>query len=243
MAPPTPEKLEQDKKSIEEQFDRAFTLVEQLVKDTETLKKAEEDRTQKLDSAISEFETVMTDLKAANRRREDDAQRIRDEVQGLKDAIPKAMENQKQLTDTRLREVTGEMASLKTLVSQRMSGGPSTPSTSSSFLRGSSGSATTANASTSSANRSASTGGEKAGAESSTPSAPSAPSTPTAETPKPAETPKSAMPAINRASSSSLVNQSGKKSIPAWQMAMANQNDTSSTVAKPEEKDTAGSSS
>ena len=30
VAPPTPEKLEQDKKSIEEQFDRAFSLVEQL---------------------------------------------------------------------------------------------------------------------------------------------------------------------------------------------------------------------
>lgn len=121
VAPPTPEKLEQDKKTIEEQFDRAFSLVEQLSKDTEDLKKAEQQRTDRLDSAISELETVMADLKSANRRREDDAQRVRDEVQSLKDSIPKAMSNQKDLTDNRLREINGELTSLKTLVTQRMS--------------------------------------------------------------------------------------------------------------------------
>ena len=79
------------------------------------------ERTEKLDAAIADLETVMTDLKAANRRREDDANRIRDEVQSLKDAIPKALENQKGLTDGRLREINTELTSLKTLVSQRMS--------------------------------------------------------------------------------------------------------------------------
>ena len=89
VAPPTPEKLEQDKQQIEEQFDRAFALVEQLAKDTEELKTTEQQRSEKLDNALSELETVMADLKTANRRRDDDAQRIREEIQGLKDAIPK----------------------------------------------------------------------------------------------------------------------------------------------------------
>ncbi|KAK5987778.1 Peroxin-14 [Cladobotryum mycophilum] len=102
VAPPTPERLEQDKKTIEEQFDKAFSLVDQLSKDTEALKEAEKQRTEKLDTTLSDLETVMTELKAASRRREDDAQRIRDEVQALKDAIPKAMSNQKDLTDNRL---------------------------------------------------------------------------------------------------------------------------------------------
>lgn len=132
VAPPTPEKLEQDKKTIEEQFDRAFALVEQLSKDTDDLKKAEEKRTERLDGALSELESVMTDLKSANRRREDDAQRVREEVQQLKDSIPKAMNNQKDLTDSRLREINGELGSLKTLVQQRMNashtnGAPSNP--------------------------------------------------------------------------------------------------------------------
>ncbi|KAF4463004.1 peroxisomal membrane per10 [Fusarium albosuccineum] len=236
VAPPTPEKLEQDKKSIEEQFDRAFSLVEQLAKDTESLKNAEKERTEKLDTAIADLETVMTDLKAANRRREDDANRIRDEVQSLKDAIPKALENQKSLTDNRLREINGELTSLKTLVSQRMTSSASTPSTSSSFLRGSSGSAsgstTTPGASTSSAK----TNGEKAAVESSTSASASTPAT---EPPKPSFP---SAPLLNR-SSSPLANMTGKKSIPAWQMAMANQNDTSSTQVKADEKEAGGSSS
>lgn len=96
-------------------------MVEQLSKDTEALKDAEKQRTEKLDVALSELETVITDLKSSNRRREDDAQRLREEVQALKDAIPKAMNNQKDLTDNRLREINTELTSLKTLVSQRMS--------------------------------------------------------------------------------------------------------------------------
>lgn len=129
VAPPTPEKLEQDKKSIEEQFDRAFSLVEQLSKDTEELKKAEHERTERLDTAMSDLESVMSDLKSANRRREDDAQRLRDEVQALKDAIPKALNTQKDLTDNRLREINNELGSLKTLVSQRINSAPATPAT------------------------------------------------------------------------------------------------------------------
>jgi peroxin-14 len=45
VAPPTPERLEQDKKTIDEQFEKAFSLVDQLAKDTEALKAAEQQRT------------------------------------------------------------------------------------------------------------------------------------------------------------------------------------------------------
>jgi peroxin-14 len=120
VSPPTPERLEQDKKAIDEQFEKAFALVEQLAKDTEVLKAAEQERTQRLDSALLELETVMNDLKSANRRREDEAQRVRDDVQALKDAIPKALDGQKDLTDSRLKEVNRELTSLKSLIAQRL---------------------------------------------------------------------------------------------------------------------------
>ncbi|PNY24769.1 Peroxisomal membrane protein PEX14 [Tolypocladium capitatum] len=200
VAPPTPERLEQDKKSIEEQFDKAFALVEQLAKDTEALKSAEQQRTEKLDTAIAELETVISDLKAANRRREDDAQRIRDEVQALRDAIPKAMNNQKDLTDNRLSEINTELTSLKTLVSQRMTSS-SAAATTSSYLRPTSGGSANA------AGRAATSTGEGAPTESSTPGAP--------------EPPKSlAQSGFNKPLA---VNGGGgsKASIPAWQMAAA----------------------
>lgn len=220
VAPPTPEKLEQDKKSIEEQFDRAFSLVEQLAKDTETLKAAEQQRTERLDTTISELETIMSDLKSANRRREDDAQRIRDEVQALKDAIPKALNNQKDQTDNRLREINTELTSLKTLVSQRMNPTPAPANP----LRPTSGFGTSAVTPVPSA----------AGAESTTNSTPS--------TPAPTETPKhKSTPSFGRSLNG---NASGKASIPAWQMALANQKDDSpsSTEATKENEASAASS-
>lgn len=242
VAPPTPEKLEQDKKSIEDQFDRAFTLVEQLAKDTEELKKAERERNDKLDGAITELENVMSDLKAANRRREDDSQRIRDEVKSLKDAIPKALENQKQLADDRLKELNTELTSLKTLVSQRMTSNASTPA-SSTYLRGSSTGVVTPAAST----ITTTTNGEKpAEAGSSAAAATTAPAAVPAAVPAPASTPSQVhrpTSSFNRASTSGLGSSTGKASIPAWQMAMAKQNDTSSTLAKPDEAQDAGASS
>ncbi|KAJ4424877.1 peroxisomal membrane protein pex14 [Gnomoniopsis sp. IMI 355080] len=120
IAPPTPERLEADKKSIDSQFEKAFALVEQLSKDTETLKAAEQQRTEKLDAALAELETVISDLKTSNRRREDEAQRVRDDVSNLKTSIPKALDAQKSLADTRLQEVNAELKSLKTIISQRM---------------------------------------------------------------------------------------------------------------------------
>lgn len=132
VAPPTPERLEQDKKSIDEQFEKMFALVAQLAKDTEALKEAEQARTERLDTAMVDLETVMGDLKSANRRREDDAQRVRDDVQNLKDAIPRALNAQKDATDARLREVNAELKSLKTLISQRLNLGATSNSTSTS---------------------------------------------------------------------------------------------------------------
>ncbi|KAJ4155288.1 hypothetical protein LMH87_000543 [Akanthomyces muscarius] len=229
IAPPTPEKLEQDKKSIEDQFERAFVLVEQLAKDTEELKQTEQQRTEKLDAALAELETVMSDLKTANRRRDDDAQRIREDIQGLKDAIPKAMESQKTQADNRLYEINTELTSLKTLVSQRMTSGSS------------------------------STSGYSRPGASSTPAA--APPAPAATTPKPAtvsdpaatstetaSTEKAPEPAKGaespRTLSQSPFNKgSGKASIPAWQMAMANKNGAGASSAASESNAGEGASS
>ncbi|KAH6608807.1 hypothetical protein Trco_002153 [Trichoderma cornu-damae] len=211
VAPPTPEKLEQDKKSIEEQFDKAFALVEQLSKDTEALKDAEKQRTERLDVTLADLEVIMTELKSANRRREDDAQRIRDEVQGLKDAIPRAMNNQKELTDSRLVEINTELTSLKTLVSQRMNAG-SNASASSSYFRGSNG-----------VNGVNGAGGMAPPAAQSVTAPANDSATEASATPKP-EAPKSlSQNKFSRASGLSA-GSGAKASIPAWQMAMANQN-------------------
>jgi peroxin-14 len=123
IQPPTPPQLEQDKASIDESFKRAFDLLEQLNTDTTALKASEEARTSRLDNALGEVESVLTTLKESSRRQGDDNRRIEEDVRGLRNLIPKAMDAQKESTDTRLRELSTELKSLKTLVGNRMSAG------------------------------------------------------------------------------------------------------------------------
>jgi peroxin-14 len=220
VAPPTPERLEQDKKAIDEQFEKAFALVEQLAKDTEVLKAAEQERTQRLDSALAELETTLNDLKSANRRREDEAQRVRDDVQGLKDAIPKALDNQKDLTDSRLKEVNNELRSLKTLIAQRLN--PSAGSTAAPTGNGSGSGMTEA-------------------ARNSTPSEPSSSTTANGNASRQEEGNSKAngddarrrdyqdyVSGLTRNSPFSSGIPQSKASIPAWQMAMSTNNDAAS---------------
>lgn len=115
--------MEQDKKNVDEEFSRAFTLIEQLSTDTAALKSAEEARTERLDGTLRDVENLVGDLKNASRRRDDETRRISDEVKTLKDAIPKALQGAREGNEFRLKELGTELKSLKTLLSNRLGGG------------------------------------------------------------------------------------------------------------------------
>lgn len=215
VAPPTPDRLETDKKSIDEQFEKTFALVEQLAKDTEALKAAEQERTERLDTALGELEAVINDLKSANRRRDDEAQRVREDVQNLKESIPRAMNNQKDLTDNRLREVNAELKSLKTLIAQRMN--PNATSTSvSNYLRPNGTTSAASSSPATPAPTETETNGSKAAAA-------------TEETKRPEY--QDYMSTLNRSSPFGS-GMGAKASIPAWQMMASNNNAGSSSSPK-----------
>ncbi|KAJ5683321.1 hypothetical protein N7462_006486 [Penicillium macrosclerotiorum] len=127
IAPPTPPQLEQDKENIDEQFSRAFDLIDQLSTDTAALKAAEEARTVRLDAALKDVENLVSDLKTSSRRRDDETRRISDEVKSLKDAIPKALEGAREGNENRLKELGSELKSLKVLLGNRLGGSGATP--------------------------------------------------------------------------------------------------------------------
>ena len=214
VAPPTPERLAEDKKSIEDQFERTFGLVEQLAKDTEALKAAEAERNEKLDTALAELESVVQELKTANRRREDEGQRLRDDIKNLKSTVPQAMDNQKEVTDRRLREVNAELKSLKTLITQRMAPA-ATPTNVGNYLRPASGN--------------------------STPAPGSGPATVTMGSENsPEEVVASAPPAARGLFGSGMPG--AKASIPAWQMAVASKNAAPGSTSSTADGADAGSS-
>ncbi|CZT43020.1 related to PEROXISOMAL MEMBRANE PROTEIN PER10 [Rhynchosporium secalis] len=223
IAPPTAPQLEQDKQAIDESFEKAFSLLDQLAKDTETLKSSEQARTERIDAALKEVETVISELKTASKRREEDTRRIGDEVRGLKDLIPRAMEGQKETTDDRLKELNTELKSLKTLMGQRMNPTPSTPNTGNSYGRAS-GMASSNTPSNAPAQPTSSTNGSSTGE---------------VVSPKPASVSNGTGSEIVASMQSSAQGRSspfntgapaGKAAIPAWQMAAANKSNSSSNT-------------
>ncbi|KAF1365472.1 hypothetical protein EJ07DRAFT_171398 [Lizonia empirigonia] len=235
ISPPTAPQLEQDKASIDESFKRAFDLLEQLNTDTTALKASEEARTSRLDNALGEVESVLAALKESSKRQGDDNRRIEDDVRGLRDLIPKALDAQKEANDNRLKELSSELKSLKKLVGNRMSApapaprtastpyygmqnqsqaqtaaptnGTSTPATSASAPQAASSEQTpSASVSTETQTNGAMPGGASAGAANGTAS--TSTSTPAAD--KPVQ---------------SWRGTQGRAAIPAWQMAAAKKNE------------------
>jgi peroxin-14 len=130
IAPPTPPQLEQDKAAIDEQFARAFALLDTLSSDTTALKEAEEARTLRLDTTLTDVEAVVAELKASNQRREDESRRMEAEIRSIKESLPKAIDNVREGSEKRLKELSRELSSLKLLMGNRFGTNPvPTPST------------------------------------------------------------------------------------------------------------------
>ncbi|PYH98297.1 hypothetical protein BO71DRAFT_416403 [Aspergillus ellipticus CBS 707.79] len=216
IAPPTPPQLEQDKEHIDEEFNRAFALIDQLSTDTAALKSAEEARTERLDTALREVETLVSDMKNASRRRDDETRRISDEVRSLKDAIPKALEGAREGNETRLKELGSELKSLKTLLGNRLGGGGGNGASSPTPGRFSGMSIPTPSAPRPAEEPSPAASGPANGAPAALPG----------QTPQPAQpSPSASTPSL---ASNPLSQFSRSASIPAWQMAAANRSKTAS---------------
>ncbi|KAI0133630.1 peroxisomal membrane anchor protein conserved region-domain-containing protein [Xylariales sp. AK1849] len=137
VAPPTPERLDQDKGSVDEQYETVFATLEQLSKDTEALKASEEERSEKANRIFDELDAFIRDTRSASGRQEDDIDRLREDVKSLKNNIPKNIDTKMESTEGRLREIGNEIKSLKVLMGQRMSSASSVPATSMSANAGS----------------------------------------------------------------------------------------------------------
>ena len=120
ISPPTPPQLEADKASIDESFNRAFALIEQLSNDTAAIKESESERTEKLDTTLKDVGGVIEDLKAANTRREAESRIIANQVTELKAMVPKALEGWKASEDAKLEELGQEVQSLKKLLENKI---------------------------------------------------------------------------------------------------------------------------
>lgn len=126
IAPPTPPQIVQDKAQIDAAFERTFSLLNQVVADTQQLKDSEQARTERLDAALANVESVVSKMKDAGRARDAENARIANDITNLKDLIPRAIKAQEDSADARLQELHTEMKSLKTLLANRIASSKNT---------------------------------------------------------------------------------------------------------------------
>ncbi|KAK5193315.1 peroxisomal membrane protein pex14 [Exophiala xenobiotica] len=227
IAPPTPAQLEQDKAAIDEQFNKAFALLDTLSSDTAALKEAEEQRTQRLDTAIADIEAVVAELKAANMRRELDTSRLDADFRAMKDSLPRSIDNVRDASEKQLKELSNELGSLKLLLGNRMGAGSS--SLTQGISRTQPGVLPASSLNSANANANA-----PAGTPSSSSTEPTAPnplrSTPSFSSPANQFSSSTTVPAAtttSRPASAAAFGNSGfanKAAIPAWQMHAAANN-------------------
>lgn len=220
IAPPTPPQLEQDKAAIDEQFNKAFALLDTLSADTAALKEAEEARTQRLDKAISDVESIVTELRAASIKREDESRRMETEIKNMKDGIPRSIDNVRDASERQLRELSTELASLKLLMGNRIIGA-------SNFGSAPQGIPRTQPGTLPSTTTSSTTPATETAPSTSTTASTSSTTRPPVASPGASYNSSASVPASSSAtpkpSSSSPWGSSGSKAaIPAWQMAAQN---------------------
>lgn len=222
ISPPTPPQLEADKASIDASFNRAFALIDQLTADTAALKALEAERTGKLGRTLDDVDSVIDDLKASNTRREMESRIIADQVHGLKELVPKALEGWKASGDAKLEELGQEVQSLKKLLENRVGrpSGGQTP-TGRGFLNGNEKPRESLPTASTTNNGDSTPNTESAGGSSASASGGTAPK------------------ADSTSSSRGLERGDRKAAIPAWQMAAAGKRENVVASSAKEEKSTA----
>lgn len=136
IMPPTPQALEADKKALETEFARTEALLEQIQKDTEEMKIAEQERKDKFAQILEDTEKAVQTAKAQTQQREIDMKLIKSQVEGIKDTLPKALEKHRQQQDKALSDLQDELKSLKQLISNRVSSSAAPPVISASAVPG-----------------------------------------------------------------------------------------------------------
>ncbi|ODV90901.1 hypothetical protein CANCADRAFT_2621 [Tortispora caseinolytica NRRL Y-17796] len=119
ILPPTPAALEADKAAIESEFTNTRSLLEELKSETESLKAAEAERNARIDTLVSSIEEVVANIRLQADKHDTEYNKIKAEVEEIRDSLPSALNSNKEAQKLALDEVQSELKSLRQLLSTR----------------------------------------------------------------------------------------------------------------------------
>lgn len=125
ILPPSPEVLDAATENLEEEFKNAQALLDKLQEQNAELKRSEIDRTKKVEEMISELESTLQLVQLQVSRGDKDMELITQQIDAVKEAIPKDLKVQSDVQAKELTDVLSDLKSLKQIVTTRNQ--PSSP--------------------------------------------------------------------------------------------------------------------
>ncbi|KAH9175358.1 hypothetical protein EDB89DRAFT_1847846 [Lactarius sanguifluus] len=123
LQPPTSTAYEEDRDALTAQFDTAEALLKEIRAETSAVKTAVESQQEKVDKATADVEAAVQQMREGESRGRDEMREIREEVNNIREMLPKMIEKNKEAQTQSLGELQQDLKSLKTLLLSR------TPST------------------------------------------------------------------------------------------------------------------
>ncbi|RGB33468.1 peroxisomal membrane anchor protein conserved region-domain-containing protein [Rhizophagus diaphanus] len=116
---PTANELERDKQALNDQFTAASETLDIVKSDTQIAKKTIEEQAYRMKESLETLDKMMNDIKQQEVKREADMKILKEEVDAIRELIPKLLEKSKDSQSQSLSELQQELKSLKSLLLNR----------------------------------------------------------------------------------------------------------------------------
>ncbi|KZS93086.1 hypothetical protein SISNIDRAFT_455053 [Sistotremastrum niveocremeum HHB9708] len=116
LKPPSITQYEADAEALDAKFQEIETLVQEVHRETEVARELIASQTAKVDGLVDEVESTVKELKESDVKNRDDLREIREEINVIREMLPKMIEKNKELTNASLGEIREELGKLGTLL-------------------------------------------------------------------------------------------------------------------------------
>ncbi|RHZ77925.1 hypothetical protein Glove_168g237 [Diversispora epigaea] len=116
---PTANELERDKKSLTDQFTIASETLDVVKADTKSVKKIIDEQSSKVKESLERLDNTLKDLAIQEGKRDTEIKTLKEEIDTIRDLIPKLLEKTKESQAQSLADLQNELKSLKSLIANR----------------------------------------------------------------------------------------------------------------------------
>ncbi|KAI5123782.1 hypothetical protein M0805_000370 [Coniferiporia weirii] len=128
LQPPSSTAYEADRDALTEQFDAAEALLKEIQAETAAVRQAVEEQKVKVEQTTQDVDECVKEMRQGEVKTRDEMREIREEVNSIREMLPKMIEKNKESQTQSLSELQQELKSLKALLLSRGPSYPSTPS-------------------------------------------------------------------------------------------------------------------